>query len=87
RPAQPLERPEPAYPEAARRMGIEGDVVLDLSIDAAGRVVDARVARGAPPLAAAALDAAKRWRYRPALVDGRPSPARARATISFRLAR
>ena len=35
------------YPEAARRRGIEGEVVLRFTVDRSGRVLDVEVVRGA----------------------------------------
>jgi protein TonB len=77
----------PAYPEASRLRGEQGAVGLDLSIDAQGRVVSVVVARssGSPALDAAARDAVTAWRFRPAMVDGRPVPGAIRTTIHFRL--
>lgn len=65
--------PLPPYPEAARRAGIEGKVVLLLHVDAQGRVVAARVLSDpGGGLGDAAKSYAMKLRYRPALVDGEP---------------
>ena len=58
---------EPSYPDAARRAGIEGTVELEVSIDATGKVTDVEVARGLPfGLSEAAVDAVRRWTWKPA---------------------
>jgi len=66
--------PEPPYPEAAKRAGLEGKVMLLLHIDAAGRVVAARVvADPGGGLGEAARAYALRFRFRPALLEGEPT--------------
>ena len=62
----------PAYPESARARGVEGETLLRISVLPDGTVGDALVARssGDPTLDAAALSAARTWRFRPALADG-----------------
>jgi len=49
----------PHYPEAARRAGIQGSVLVQAHIDTNGDVVNLRVVSGDPALAAAAIDAVK----------------------------
>lgn len=70
RPAQLLSRVPPVYPEAARRSRIAGAVDLVLSVDTQGAVVRAVAVAGSPLLRQAAEEAARKWRYRPELVDG-----------------
>jgi TonB family protein len=81
-----LSKVDPVYPESARRAGISGTVVLDVAIDEAGHVSDAQVVRGLPfGLSEAAVEAVRRWHYRPA--QGREGPVRSRriVRILFRL--
>jgi periplasmic protein TonB len=59
----------PIYPEIAR---IEGTVVIEASVDSAGRVDHLRVVRSVPLLDAAALDAVRQWRYTPSVLNGEP---------------
>lgn len=67
-----LTRVEPAYPEAARRAGIGGEVVLKIVVTEEGKVGKVDVVSSAPAgLTEAAVDAVARWRYRPALVGER----------------
>ena len=56
----------PLYPELARKMNITGTVKVEVVVLPNGTVKDARVVGGHPVLAAAALDAAKKWRFEPA---------------------
>ena len=76
------------YTWAARKAGIEGVVVLELEIDAEGRVRDPVVVKGLGyGLDEAAIEAAWQWRFKPAMEDGRPVATPYHATINFRLAR
>src|SRR5215472_4193767 len=54
------------YPELARKNNIHGSARVELVIAADGNVKDVRVLGGNPVLAAAAVDAAKKWKYEPA---------------------
>jgi len=53
----------PVYPELARHMSITGVVKIEITVSANGSVKSAKVIGGHPVLAAAALDAVKKWRY------------------------
>jgi len=82
-PAVAIAKITPNYPEAARRMRIKGTVVLDLSIDTSGKVTHATVISGDSVLASAATDAVMRWKYRPALVNGKAVASTARVSFVF----
>lgn len=86
RPPELLRRIEPAYPEAARKVRIEGVVILEAVISAAGAVEEVRVLRSANPLLdGAAADAVAQWRYRPATLNGRTVRVYLTVTVSFKL--
>jgi protein TonB len=73
RPPRLQQFPEPDYPAAARRRGVEGTVVLKLLVDQDGQVEEVEVVRGVTPdvgLDAAAVRAAQRARFTPATKDG-----------------
>jgi protein TonB len=76
---------KPVYPPQAREARLEGAVVVDALIDAAGLVRQALVLEGADIFRAPALVAIKQFRFRPALVEGRPVAVRIRYTLRFRL--
>ncbi|XXT24314.1 TonB-dependent siderophore myxochelin receptor MxcH [Sorangium sp. So ce429] len=81
-----IERAEAAYPEAARAAGMEGSVVLTLTIDAEGRVTQANVATPAGHgFDEAAQEAALRSRFRPARRGDRSVAARILYRHDFRL--
>ena len=73
----------PVPPEQAVRAGSKGVVIVEITIGADGAVNDARNLRSIPPLDEAALDAVRRWRYEPTLLNGRPVPVIMTATVSF----
>ena len=75
----------PAYPDAARAAGIEGDVTLRVTIGADGNVKDIDPLSGHSALVRAAMQAVAQWRYAPALLDGWPVSVVTNVTIAFRL--
>ncbi|HEY8927059.1 MAG TPA: energy transducer TonB [Polyangia bacterium] len=76
----------PVYPAAASRSGIESDVPLEIVVDEAGRVTSAvGLGRAGFGLDQAARDAVARYRFSPALREGRPVRVRMRWTVQFRL--
>lgn len=83
-PPMPMRTTMPQYPLVALQQGIEGTVVLELVIDAEGCIGRARVIESVPELDEAALRSVKRWRFSPAMRDGRPVTAIVHAPIVFR---
>lgn len=79
--------PSARYPERARRLGLEGDVVLLLHIGTDGAVgsVEIATSSGHEELDRAAADAAKLWRFDPAREDGNAVAYDIRAPVEFRL--
>ena len=79
-------RVEPTYTEAARRARIQGYLILDLYVDERGSVARVDVLKGLPMgLTEAAVDAARRWRFRPAERAGRAIPIVYSVTVNFNL--
>jgi protein TonB len=75
----------PEYPELAVTARVQGFVIIEATIDARGRVVNATVLRGVPILEEAALEAVRKWVYTPTLLDGVPTPIIMTVTVRFRL--
>ncbi len=72
------------YPAEARRLGVQGKVVLEVVVDESGRVARARVLRSLHPLLdEAALRAARGLRFRPARVHGHPVKVKIPYTYVF----
>ncbi len=75
----------PAYPRDARLMRLAGAVVLRATVSDEGRVAQVDLISGDPVLARAAMDAIRQWRYRPALLNGKPTRIETDITINFKL--
>jgi protein TonB len=76
---------QPVYPEAARRAGIEGTVIVSALVDKDGRVLETKIMKSVPALDAAAVEAVKHWIFKPALADGQPVRVWVMLPISFHL--
>lgn len=85
--ADGIRNSQPEYPFASRMRGEQGVVTVRLHISATGRVEDVEVLRGSghAALDAAAEQAVRGWRFRPARQDGLPVPGSIRTSIQFRL--
>ena len=60
------QRQVPVYPEAARRKGLDGTVLVRALVSREGVVLDAIIQKSIPELDDAALTAIRQWRFRPA---------------------
>jgi TonB family protein len=81
---QLVRRIPPVYPAQARLERLEGNVVLAAAVMEDGTVGDVKVVEGQPLLAQAAVDAVKRWRYRPFELDGKPVKNEIRISVEFK---
>ena len=73
----------PLYPPGARHAQVAGMVRVEMWVGKDGRVVGAEVLSGPPLLRRAALEAAKRWRYEPSHLDGKPIDRIVRINFDF----
>ena len=73
----------PVYPAIAQSARVQGDVVIEATIDEEGKVADTKVVKSVPLLDQAALDAVKQWEYRPSLLNGVPTPVVTTITVKF----
>jgi Ca-activated chloride channel homolog len=73
--------PRPTYPAAAKSAGTSGKVVVEVTIDEDGKVVEARAVSGHPMLQQAAVQAARLAKFSPATLSGQP--IRVTGTISY----
>jgi TonB family protein len=80
-----VEHEPPVYPPLAKLAKIEGDVRLRLQIDSNGAVVSVVPVSGNPLLVQAAIDAAKKYRYKPFELSGLPGGVLANAVVTFSL--
>jgi TonB family protein len=82
-----LDKPNPIYTDEARKLKIEGDVVLDVVFLASGRVQVNQVVSGlGHGLDDSAVRAAREIKFRPAKREGESVDYPARLRIQFRLA-
>jgi len=74
-------RVQPVYPEMARAAGIEGAVVVEVTVGESGQVISARAVSGHPLLRDAAVEAARGWAIQPFEING--APVKVVGTITF----
>jgi TonB family protein len=78
--------PEPEYSEEARKAKYQGNVILSAVIGQDGRARDLHVARSlGMGLDEKAMEAVNKWRFAPALLDGRPVAVQVNIEVNFRL--
>jgi protein TonB len=83
-----LHREMPVYPLMARRLGREGRVLLRLTIDENGKLLNIEVLeRAGFGFTEAAIEAVKKSTFRPAVQDGRPVMSKALLPVKFTLRR
>ena len=89
RDAEPIARLQPAYPPEAFRAGEEGTVQVQADIDANGMPSRVEVANrsGSRQLDQAAVAAVSKWRFKPAVKDGKPVASTVQVPIEFKLTR
>lgn len=86
-PAEILSKPTPAYTEEARKLRVEGEVLLEVVLEASGQLRVVRVVRGlGHGLDENAIRAAGQIRFKPALQNGQPTDSTALLHIIFQLA-
>ena len=86
-PVEILSKPKPEYTDEARKLRVEGDVLVRVLFTAQGEVRVLDVVRGlGHGLDASALRAAQQIKFKPALKDGRPVDSTATVHILFQLA-
>jgi TonB family protein len=76
---------EPVYPEAARKAGLQGLVVMDAVIAPDGSVKRLRPVSGPDLLAQSATAAVQSWKFEPYLSSGKPVEVETTIAIEFRL--
>jgi TonB family protein len=77
--------PAPPYPPLAKIAGIQGTVVVDLTVDESGSPARARAIEGPPQLRACAEAYAMRWLFQPYFAGGKAIPVHFRLVMPFRL--
>jgi len=76
----------PRYPSELRRAGIEGRVTIVFVLDTGGRVEDPRIETSTQPeFEQPALEAVRKWKFRPGMKDGEAVRTFMRLPIAFRM--
>ncbi|HKQ86703.1 MAG TPA: TonB family protein [Candidatus Acidoferrales bacterium] len=84
-PCQLVHSVHPVYPEKARKLHVEGNVELRVVVGVDGIVRSVGLVSGPPLLVMAAIDAAREFRYKPALLNGKPIETVQTVDMSFKL--
>ncbi len=77
----------PSYPKEAKEDKVQGTVIVDITIDTEGSVIEAKATKSPDArLSTAAIDAIKQWKFKPALNKaGKPVQVLATVTVNFKL--
>ena len=75
----------PVYPADARAAYIEGTVILKAEISKEGDIVNLELLDGPLELAGSAVDAVRRWKYRPYMLNGEPVRVQTQIQVNYQL--
>ncbi len=71
RPALPIHFPDPAVPRSLLPEGVQGDVIIEVTIDTLGNVAETRLLRSfGYGIDERVVETVRGWRFRPATRDG-----------------
>jgi TonB family protein len=71
----------PVYPPNAKKMKATGPVEVEITISEAGLVTEAKAISGHLALRSAAVEAARKWVFKPAILNG--APVRVKSVLTF----
>jgi periplasmic protein TonB len=80
-----IKKVAPKYPEVAKQAGVQGQVVLQAEIDKNGDIRTLTFVSGHPCLVPAAIEAVKKWKYKPYTLKGRPVAVETQIIVNFTL--
>jgi protein TonB len=78
---------QPVYPMTAQIARVQGIVIIEATVSADGRVINARVLRSVHLLDDAALEAVRQWEFTPTLLNGVAVPVVMTVTVQFVLSK
>jgi len=78
-----ITRVNPVYPPSARKMNATGTVEVEVTISEKGLVVEATAISGHFALRSAAVEAARKWVFKPAIFSGAPVKIKGILTFTF----
>src|SRR5579871_3220344 len=80
-----LTKVPPEYPSVAKQLKIQGTVELQAVVGGTGEVEKVNIVSGNPVLTKPAMEALKKWKFKPFLVDGKAATTEVPVVISFKL--
>ncbi len=87
-PAALASNAQPKYPPQALRSGVEGSVNVRIEVDATGTPTDVRIiersGERSRDLDRAVTDAARKWRFQPAMENGKPVAGAVVVPVQFK---
>lgn len=85
-PPQLVSKVEPEYSEEARKAKYQGTVLLYVQVDASGKAINMRVLHSLGlGLDEKAMEAVRKWKFKPGIKDGKPVTVEAQIEVNFRL--
>jgi TonB family protein len=78
-----ITRVKPPYPPNAKKMNATGSVEVEIIISEEGLVVEATAISGHFTLRSAAVEAARKWVFKPAILNGAPASVKGVLTFVF----
>ena len=88
-PPKSRKHPQPEFPFGAKVFGVEGPIIVQVIITKEGEVIHPVILKdlNVATISYSALEALRKWRFRPALLDGNPVVVYYTLTINYRLNR
>lgn len=80
---EPIKIQKATYPDEAREKQLQGEVLVKILVSATGDVDGVDVISGDPILAKAAVEAAKKWKFKPFIKNGKPAAVSANIPFDF----
>jgi protein TonB len=75
---------QPDYPAVARQLKIQGIVELEAVVDGSGEVAKVSIVSGNPVLTKPSVEALKKWKFKPFLIEGKAVSTTVPVTFSFK---
>ena len=82
--AEAISKSQPSYPRSAVTAHVSGSVAVLVTINEQGAVTEARAISGPSLLWGAAVDAARRWRFKPSTIGGAPTKTSKTIVFNFK---
>jgi len=80
---EPIQIKKAPYPYEAREQKLQGEVVVRILVSETGDVETAEIVSGDPVLAKSALDAVKKWKFKPFIKNGKPVEVSTKLPFDF----